>query len=752
MDTKTTKHESSTEVVEDIQPMITDDCDGNTNKHCLDTNGTVHERPMKKPKIEVLLPEGFLDPIIRDKQQPMVVDVPVSSTVGENGVRVNEKKKEVASSLSKQFWKAGDYESCGNNSETVVLPGGMDHLRVHPRFLHSNATSHKWALGAFAELLDNSLDEVRTGATYVKVDVLNNEKDTRSKMLLIEDNGGGMTPDKMRGCMSLGYSEKSKLANTIGQYGNGFKTSTMRLGADVLVFTRNGGQDFVRPTQSIGMLSYTFLMETGKQDIVVPMKKGEEWGTMLRSSADDWKKNMDILVQWSPYTSEEHLLQQFDHLDDQGTRIIIYNIWEDEGQLELDFDTDMHDIQIRGARDSKKIEMAKDYPNSRHFLTYRHSFRSYASILYLRIPDNFRIILRGKDVIHHNIVNDMMMSQKITYKPAQPTADGVTKNDKNKMSADVTIGFVKDAKDHIDVQGFNVYHKNRLIKPFWRVWNAAGSDGRGVIGVLEADFVEPAHDKQGFERTTVLQRLENRLVIMQKKYWSTNCQHIGYAKRIKSAPDAKSKPSVGDLSDEDIVSPGTNTNSYKREVVRPIRNSAASKSVEYAQYDAMPEACASTSRKSSFQASSSSKVLKASTNSLHSKVINQAQPLNAFGYVSVDPKVDIVQELRKENHELKQRGGGTDSEMINSLLQDLLYERDKNALLEKQLQNAEEKIQEAEKKIKKLDEEHEAIIEIFSDERSRQYEMESNLMKKWQDAMNTVEELRKQLENSKVRT
>ncbi|KAI3802296.1 hypothetical protein L1987_30426 [Smallanthus sonchifolius] len=36
---------------------------------------------------------------------------------------------------------------------------GTDHLMVHPRFLHSNATSNKWALGAFAELLDNSLDE-----------------------------------------------------------------------------------------------------------------------------------------------------------------------------------------------------------------------------------------------------------------------------------------------------------------------------------------------------------------------------------------------------------------------------------------------------------------------------------------------------------------------------------------------------------------------------------------------------------------
>lgn len=34
------------------------------------------------------------------------------------------------------------------------------------------------------------------------------------------------------------------------------------------------------------------------------------------------------------------------------------------------------------------------------------------------------------------------------------------------MVVSVTIGFVKDAKHHIDVQGFNVYHKNRLIKVF----------------------------------------------------------------------------------------------------------------------------------------------------------------------------------------------------------------------------------------------------------------------------------------------
>lgn len=40
-----------------------------------------------------------------------------------------------------------------------------------------------------------------------------------------------------------------------------------------------------------------------------------------------------------------------------------------------------------------------------------------------------------------------------------------------------------------------------------------------LLGVLEANFVEPAHDKQGFERTTVLARLEGRLIQMQKNYW-----------------------------------------------------------------------------------------------------------------------------------------------------------------------------------------------------------------------------------------
>lgn len=38
------------------------------------------------------------------------------------------------------------------------------------------------------------------------------------------------------------------------------------------------------------------------------------------------------------------------------------------------------------------------------------------------------------------------------------------------MVAQVKIGFAKDAHYHIDIQGFNVYHKNRLIKVNFLPW------------------------------------------------------------------------------------------------------------------------------------------------------------------------------------------------------------------------------------------------------------------------------------------
>lgn len=464
------------------------------------------------------LPSDFLEPLSPDVE---IISPPPSVTA-----RVTRSQRQATKHGSRQFWKAGDFT--GSFANPTFGTGGMDHARVHPKFLHSNATSHKWVLGAVAELLDNAIDEVNNGATFVRVDVMRNPRNG-DPMLLIEDDGGGMDPDCIRRCMSLGYSAKSKLANTIGQYGNGFKTSTMRLGADVIVFSRSGGS---RPSESIGMMSYTFLTVTGQDDIVVPIVdfQIQPFGIrkLLRSTLDDWVESMEAIEQWSPYSSQAELVNQFKGMSHQGTKVVIYNLWEDEeGHLELDFSTDPYDIQIRGGnRDEKNTKLAERFPSCRHYLTYRHSLRSYASILYLRLPSRFMIYLRGKQVHHHSLRNEMMLIEEVTYKPQCKSEP--TQKDAGQVKAVVTLGFLKDAREHLDVQGFSVYHKNRLIKPFWRIWKPSDTRGRGIIGILEANFVEPAHDKQGFERTIVLSRLETRLVEMQKSYWSKNCHKIGY--------------------------------------------------------------------------------------------------------------------------------------------------------------------------------------------------------------------------------
>ncbi|KAF3432351.1 hypothetical protein FNV43_RR27091 [Rhamnella rubrinervis] len=687
----------------------------------------------KKPKLEQPHPLG------PPSHLALVLDVePISEQFpqnfennfgnGDHGSIINRLAQVTPS--CKQFWKAGDYEGVNdvNDSNSALCSVGLDHVRIHPKFLHSNATSHKWSLGAFAELLDNSLDEVCNGATFVHIDVLINEKDG-SKMLLVDDNGGGMNPDKMRQCMSLGYSVKSKLANTIGQYGNGFKTSTMRLGADVIVFSRCRESDGRSSTQSIGMLSYTFLRATGKEDIVVPMvdyeKSDQGWRNLMRASLDDWNRNLETIMQWSPYSSEQKLLQQLDVLGEHGTRIIIYNLWEDdEGLLELDFDADPHDIQLRGVnRDEKSISMANKYPNSRHYFTYRHSLRSYASILYLRLPSYFRIILRDEDVEHHDIVNDMMLESVLPYKPK------ISGSNNSDVTTNVTLGFVKDAKAHIDIQGFNVYHKNRLIKPFWRVWNAAGSDGRGVIGVLEANFVEPAHDKQGFERTTLLSRLEARLLWMQKNYWSSTCQKVGYAPRRSVGAD---KEALASTKKKSTV---TEQNGH---------GSAKERSTDTDQNDHGSASGGSTK--------SSTKQDRSCDKMSHSRVQPQRQAKLASsigaGPGSADRHAEKIVKLEERKRDSRERLRETSRPTMDSLVNELKLERDRCKSLEKKLQNAlqklekaEEEIQETKKKVVEAEDEHLALVDIVVDERKERDMEEERLRNQLTDASKTIEDL-----------
>lgn len=425
----------------------------------------------------------------------------------------------------RSFWKAGNFDF-GITATPLPADGELEHARVHPKFLHSNATSHKWAFGAIAELLDNAVDEIHNGATFVKVDKVDIMKDN-SPALLFHDDGGGMDPAGIRKCMSLGYSSK-KSNTTIGQYGNGFKTSTMRLGADAIVFTRaiHGGT----ATQSVGLLSYTFLRMTSQDDVIVPMIDFDisgHWAEpILYGSQDDWSSNLKTILEWSPFSSKEDLLIQFEDIGRHGTKVIVFNLWlNDEGIYEMNFDDDDEDIRLRDeanqANQGGLRKLRKSVAELQSHISYRirYSLRAYISILYLKRFTNFNIILRGKPVEQHSVADDLKYSKVVAYKPQLHV--------EKEVLVETTIGFIKEAPA-LGVCGFNVYHKNRLIMPFWKVTGDGTSKGLGVVGVLEANFLEPVHDKQGFERSSVFIRLETRLKQMVMEYWKSCCHLVGY--------------------------------------------------------------------------------------------------------------------------------------------------------------------------------------------------------------------------------
>ncbi|KAG8063900.1 hypothetical protein GUJ93_ZPchr0004g39657 [Zizania palustris] len=348
------------------------------------------------------------------------------------------------------------------------------------------------------------------------------------------------------------------------------------------------------------------------------------------------------------------------------------------------------------------------------------------------------MILRGKEIEHHNIVTDMMLKKEVKYKPV--ATNGLPKD--SNMVADVTIGFVKDAKHHIDVQGFNVYHKNRLIKPFWRVWTAAGSGGRGVIGVLEANFIEPAHDKQDFERTTLLARLEARLVHMQKDYWSGNAHRIGYAGgHIGRYNETEENPP--EVTQSAQPSPYHTGKDYGISNKKDAKGSTSFHIQRRAENFSFKISCPGCPSKFFKNGSSLSKpASNGRTERERNRTASHSKGLNATSNKehTIDDHKAIIKQLSDENSSLKERL----QRVEESLSQELVLERDKNKSLTERLEDAQRQLETSNK-------EQEALIDIFSEERSRRDLEEEDLRKKLKEASSTIQDLREQLNAAPAR-
>ncbi|KAF1628685.1 MORC family CW-type zinc finger protein 3, partial [Eudyptes chrysocome] len=314
--------------------------------------------------------------------------------------------------------------------------------------------------------------------------------------LTFTDNGNGMNSEKLHKMLSFGFSEKSMMNGRVpvGLYGNGFKSGSMRLGKDAIVFTKNG------ETMSVGLLSQTFLEVTKAEHVMVP----------IVTDPTESKNSLKAILTHSLFSTEEKLLAELDAIiGKKGTRIIIWNLRRDKNEkTEFDFDKDKYDIRIpedldeTGKRGYKKQERQDQIvPES------DYSLRAYCSILYLK--PTMQIILRGQKVKTQLVSKSLAFIEHDIYRPKFLNAKTVR----------ITFGFNCRNKDHY---GIMMYHKNRLIKAYERVGCQlkANNMGVGVVGIIECNFLKPTHNKQDFDYTNEYRLTIAALGEKLNDYWN----------------------------------------------------------------------------------------------------------------------------------------------------------------------------------------------------------------------------------------
>ncbi|XP_054337525.1 MORC family CW-type zinc finger protein 1 isoform X2 [Pongo pygmaeus] len=437
--------------------------------------------------------------------------------------------------------------------------------QLHLDFIHANSTTHSFLFGALAELLDNARD---AGAERLDVFSVDNEKLRGGFMLCFLDDGCGMSPEEASDIIYFGRSKKRlSTLKFIGQYGNGLKSGSMRIGKDFILFTKK------EETMTCVFFSQTFCEEESLSEVVVPMPS---WLIRTRESVTDdpqkFAMELSIIYKYSPFKTEAELMQQFDVIYGKcGTLLVIYNLkLLLNGEPELDVKTDKEDILMAGALEE-------------YVFPARWSFRAYTSVLYF--DPWMRIFIQAKRVKTKHLCYCLYRPRKYLY--VTSSFKGAFKNEVKKAEEAVKIAesilneaqikvnqcdrtSLSSAKDVLqraleDVEakqknlkekqrelkkartlslfygvnvenrsqaGMFIYSNNRLIKMHEKVGSQLKLKsllGAGVVGIVNIplEVMEPSHNKQEFLNVQEY----NHLLKVMGQYLVQYCKDTGINNR-----------------------------------------------------------------------------------------------------------------------------------------------------------------------------------------------------------------------------
>ncbi|CAF0892163.1 unnamed protein product [Brachionus calyciflorus] len=431
----------------------------------------------------------------------------------------------------------------------------LSRANLNSDYLESNSTTHDFAFGALAELVDNSRD---AESNNLKIYTIPSEF-RGGNILCFLDDGTGMSPNEAADIIKFGKSAKrTSDKNYIGQYGNGLKSGSMRIGKDLLIFTKKDN------VGTILFISETFLKNENIDEIVVPLPsfdcktKRPIFDPDLDevSSTERLETELNVLYRYTPFKKLDTLLKQFDQIGTHGTLALIYNLKLKDGSTELDFESDPHDIWLRG------LEVEFD----RKSQIEHRSFRAYLTILYS--DPRMKIYIQGKKVLTKLLERNLLMPRVMTYtstkfknraleekKEAEAQlskaqnelreAQSVYQDNQNRFSNNKSAQYyinnaklVKEmeiAKENVekkrkllekrskevneqkelqfifginihnrDADGLFIYNSSRLITMFEHTRNQKkNADYRGLVGIVNVPYIvsRPTHNKQTFTDT-----------------------------------------------------------------------------------------------------------------------------------------------------------------------------------------------------------------------------------------------------------
>ncbi|XP_051630092.1 ATPase MORC2 isoform X1 [Manacus candei] len=434
-------------------------------------------------------------------------------------------------------------------------------------YLHTNSTTHEFLFGALAELVDNARD-----ADATRIDIYTEQReDLRGGfMLCFLDDGTGMDSNEAASVIQFGKSAKRSPESTqIGQYGNGLKSGSMRIGKDFILFTKKDN------TMTCLLLSRTFHEEEGIDEVIVPLPT---WNARshepLTDNMEKFAIETELIYKYSPFKSEREVMEQFSKIrGEKGTLVIIFNLkLMDNGEPELDVTSDPQDIQ-----------MAETPPEGTK--PERRSFRAYAAVLY--IDPRMRIFINGHKVqtkrlscclykprmykytsnrfktraeqevkkaehmariaeekareaeskarvLEQRLGGDLTRESRARLRQVQNSAITMRREaDVKKRIKDAKQRALKEPKElnfifgvnieQRELDGMFVYNCSRLIKMYEKVGPQleGGMACGGVVGVVDVPYLvlEPTHNKQDFADAKEYRHLLKAMGEHLAQYW-----------------------------------------------------------------------------------------------------------------------------------------------------------------------------------------------------------------------------------------